>query len=160
MRYVLASFEVFWRNVLSMNMDDELTVIDAFEERYGSKHAMDRACEFLISYLSLTSANLPEIAKHGLEIATRYPNGGVGLAELQAERTKLATFLSERSAWTAWRHPDFGPIHSVYAILWHLEDPTRGGGASELISNALEATEAFRPDDEIVRTLVKNVFQA
>ena len=160
MHYVLSSFEVFWCSVLIMNIDDELTVVDAFEERFGNKRAVDRACEFLIRYLSLNRASLPEIAKSGLEFATRYQKDAVGLAELRTERTKLANFLSGRSGTTKWKHPDYGPIHAVYAILWHLEDPTHGGGASELISNAFEATEIFKSDDEIVQTLLRECFQA
>jgi hypothetical protein len=157
---MLPSFEVFWCSVLIMNINDELAVVDAFEERNGIEKAIDRACEFLIRYLSLSPDRLSEIARRGLEVAMRYRARAIGLPELGAERSKIAVFLSERSAWTEWRHPDYGPIHSVYAILWYLEDPTHGGGASEVISNAFEATKAFRPNDATVRVLLRECFQA
>ena len=143
-----------------MNIDDELTVVDAFEERNGIAKTIDRACEFLIRYLSLSPDRLSEIARCGLEVAMRYRAGAIGLPELKTERSKIAAFLGERSAWTEWRHPDYGPIHAVYAILWYLEDPMHGGGASEVISNAFEATKAFRPNDTTVLALLRECFQA
>lgn len=141
-----------------MNMHDELTIVDAFEQRYGNKSAMDRTNEFLIKYLSLGLTSIPEIAKPGLEIATKYRKGNADLVKLRTERIKLENFLRERTAWTKHSNPDYGAVHSVYALLWHLEEPVHGGGASELISDVFEATKAFRPDDQIVKSLLSECF--
>ena len=142
------------------NMDDELTIVDAFEQLCGNKSAMDCANEFLIKYVSFRLDSIPEIARPGLDVAARYRKGSADLAELRIERAKLENFLRERSAWTGWADPDYGSVHSIHAVLWYLEEPTRGGGASEVISNVLEATKAFRPDDEIVKSLLSECFQA
>ena len=141
-------------------MDDELAIVDAFEQRCGNKSAMDCANEFLIKYLSLSLDKIPEIARAGLDVAARYRKGSAELAELRTERAKLENFLRERSTWTAWTDSYFGPVHTTHAVLWHLEEPAHDGGASEVISNVLEATKAFRPDDEIVKSLLKECFQA
>jgi hypothetical protein len=143
-----------------MHIDDPLDVIDAFEARHGNGPAIGRACEFLVSYLSLKPDRLSETALRGLEVAKRYQDGRIGLADVQQERLALANFLTERSGWTAWEHPNYGPVHAVFAILWHTEKPMHGGGASELISNALAATTSLEASDDLVRSLLNEHFSA
>jgi len=141
-----------------MSMDDELRLVDRFEQRHGNESAMARASEFLIEYLSLI--DLPPIAKRGLDVATRYQRGNAGLPELIAERDKLATALKGNFASTQRGHPEYGLVQAVHAVLWHLHDPTHGGGASEVISNTFEATRSGAPDHAIVQTLLKRSFPA
>jgi hypothetical protein len=143
-----------------MHTDDPLDVVDAFEARHGNGPAIRRACEFLVSYLSSKLDRLSETALRGLEVATRHQSGRIGLTEVKQERLALANFLTERSGWTGWEHPDYGPVHAVFAILWHTEDPTRGGGASELISNALTATASLEVSDDLARSLLNKHFSA
>jgi hypothetical protein len=90
-----------------MAINDELTVVDTFEERYGRELAIDRACEFLIRYLSRLSARMPEIVRRSLEAAKNYKIGTVDITQVSAERLALATFLNEKSAWTKWRDHDY-----------------------------------------------------
>jgi len=141
-----------------MSINDELTVVDTFEERYGRELAIDRACEFLIRYLSRLSASTPELLQRSLGVAKDYRKGIVGTAELSTARVALAAFLNERSAWTEWRNGEYGPIHVAYAILWNLENPTGERQASELISNAFEATESLAKADDAVRSLLRESF--
>jgi hypothetical protein len=142
-----------------MNINDELTAVDTFEERYGRELAIDHACEFLIRYLSQLPPRVPEMVQRSLETAKRCRKGAVGMDEVRAERVALATFLNEQSAWTEWRDGGYGPVHTAYAILWNLENPTSESDASELISNAFEATKSLKPDENTVRSLLSECFR-
>ena len=140
-----------------MSLDDALTVVDQYEARHGNTSAVERACDFLISYMPLLP-NPPGIARRALDIAKQYRKGHVNNLSLQEARAALADFLTEQMAWTKWNDPHFAEIYAIYAILTCLEIPTHGGGASEIISNVLAGTETLRPNDEVVRSLLTQHF--
>src|SRR5215831_18545618 len=141
-----------------MNIYNELDIIDLFEEKFGNQESVKRACDFMASYLAGMQRPLPEIAAQGLVVAIKYKEGSALPGELEIARKRIADFLKERGAQLNYSTVEYRMAHAVEAILISYQNPTWGGGASELVSIFLDVTETFESNCDLMRTLLKEYF--
>jgi hypothetical protein len=149
--------EAFW-SYLVMDIYQELNVIDRFEERFGNRDSVRRACDFMVSYLAGMQRPLPEIAAEGLRAAIKYKEGSALASELGSARRSISDFLREPSARTNYGTPEYCMARALEAVLISYQNPTWGGGASELVSNFLDMTETFESNHELMKRLLEEYF--
>jgi hypothetical protein len=143
-----------------MDIYQDLDVIDRFEDRFGNRDSVKRACDFMVSYLAGVQRPLPEIATQGLRAAIKYREGSARADELESARRSISDFLKERRARMDYSTPEYCMAHAVEAVLMFFVDPTWPGGASEVVSNFLDLTETFESNHELLQRLLDEYFAA
>jgi|HubBroStandDraft_6_1064221.scaffolds.fasta_scaffold1591702_1 hypothetical protein len=136
-----------------MTIYDDLTPIDEFEAKYGNELAVRRACEVMTAYIGEFSP-LSKWTAEGLDIAARYRKHLISLDELVNERGALA----ERIQQTSKDLPEYRILQAVSSILWFLQYPSWGGGASEVISNFLDLLGEPESKREAIVGLIEEKF--
>jgi hypothetical protein len=138
--------------------NDDLEVIDRFEEKFGNTETVKRACDFMACYLAKLTKPFPPIAAQGLRVALDYGQGVVGREQLEIHREAISDYLREHSAWTDYESPEYCIIHSVYAALESYLRPSWGGGGSELISNFIEVSGRFEKNSSALQQCLEKSF--
>jgi hypothetical protein len=136
-----------------MTIYDDLTPIDEFEAKYGNELAVRRATEVMTAYLG-EILHLSKWAAEGLDIAARYRKHLISLDGLVNERGALA----ERIRQTSKDLPEYRILQAVSSILWFLQYPSWGGGASEVISNFLDLLGEPESKREAIVGLIEEKF--
>ena len=96
--------------------------LDAFLCEYETNHGIDktyRCCQrFMLTYLSLSAATLPEVAKDGLSIFGRFDAGLGTPAELESARVRCWEYLELRSESTQLDTPSTCAIRAAICLLY------------------------------------------
>jgi hypothetical protein len=138
--------------------NDDLGVIDRFEEKFGNIETVKRARDLMVCYLATLTKPFPRVAEQGLRVALGYKQGLVGREQLEVHRQAISDYLREHSAWTDYESPEYCIIHSVYAALESYLEPSWGGGGSELISNFIEVSGRFEKNSSALKRCLEKSF--
>jgi hypothetical protein len=141
-----------------MSIYDWLSRVDQFEEKYGNREAVLRACDLMSQYIEALSVPLPQVVAAGLRTALSFKRSEACSPDLGESEKLLSNFLKERSALTNYTNPEYALAHAVRATLVCYHNPQSPGGASELLSNFLASTELVKSDEELFGRLLKQVF--
>jgi hypothetical protein len=135
-----------------------LDVIDRFEDKFGNEESVRRACDVMVSYLSGMTRPFNKIAERGLRAAIKCKEGTIAPNDLGSELRSISDFLRERSARMDYDTPEYCIVHAVEATLMFYQNPSWGGGASEVISNFLNLTDKFECNHALLKQLLDQHF--
>ena len=138
-----------------MSIYSELNVIDDFEQRHGFDETLDRTLAFMISYLELMRAALPEPAQYALEVAKRHSKGAITPEDFEGARKALWKHLKKRHALADYETPENAIVHAAFALLTDHKDLKPGETISERVSNFLECANRLENHSGAVGSLLK-----
>ena len=141
-----------------MTICADLNIIDDFEQRHGLEDTLRRAQIFMISYLEMMENDLPEPARHSLEVAKRYSEGALAPDDLENERKALWRYLKERNASADDRTPANAIVHAAFGPLTERRDLKPGETASQRVSKFLDCANAFEDHSDSVLSLLASSF--
>jgi hypothetical protein len=141
-----------------MSIYDALNPIDDFEERHGNAEAVRRASDLMVSYMCGLTRPLPELVDRGLKTAIGYKNKEATLLEMDTIRKELTQFIKTKWLSGGEDTSKYFISRAVEGMLICCRHPAWGGGASELVSNFLEAVDKFESNHNLLKFLIKQYF--
>jgi len=145
-----------------MHIYDEIDRIDDFQEKFGLRQSVRRACDLLVSYIGGLQKPLPEIAAQGFNVALKCKEGSALLDELETARMQIVDSLRERGAYCN----QYPMEHTVSFILGCYQDLAHERGLasydsdfpSNFVFHSLERVEEFESNHELFRRLIREYF--
>ena len=101
-------------------MESQVEFVEDYERLFGARQAYRCARAFMIAYFALIQAPLPEVARHGLDVAQRYLRGEATDADLEAARMACWEALEAREARSDFKfnNPEICALGAPIAFLW------------------------------------------
>ena len=96
-----------------MDIYDEIDIIEDFQEKFGLRQSVRRACDLLVSYIGGLQKSLPEIAAQGFHVAIKCREGSALPDEVETARMQIVNSLRERRAY----YSQYPMEHTVSFIL-------------------------------------------
>jgi hypothetical protein len=145
-----------------MDIYDEIDIIEDFQEKFGLRQSVRRACDLLVSYISGLQKPLPGIAAQGFNIAIKCKEGSALLDEVETARMQIVNSLRE---WGAYCN-QYLIEHTVSFILGCYQDLAHERGLasydsdfpSDFVFHSLERIERLESNHELFRKLLKEYF--
>jgi len=145
-----------------MHIYDEIDRIDDFQEKFGLRQSVRRACDLLVSYIGGLQKPLPEIAAQGFNVAIKCKEGSALLDEVETARMRIVNSLKERGAYIN----QYPMEHTVSFILRCYQDLAHERGLasydsdfpSSFVFHSLERVEEFESNHELFRRLATEYF--
>jgi hypothetical protein len=136
----------------------DLNVVDDFEEQHGFDEALTRARAFMIAYMELMHGALPGPARRGLDVAKRWSEGALRMADVESARYELWKYIMERHAVVDYQTPAHAIAHAAFGPLTDRNDLKPGETISERVSNFLECANRFEDQSVAGSLLLKSMF--
>jgi len=145
-----------------MDIHREIKIINDFQEKFGLRHSVRRACDLLVSYIGGLQKPLPEIAAQGFNVAIKCKGGSTLPDEVETARMQIVDSLRERSAY----YNQYPIEHAVSFILGCYRDLAHERGFAsydydfpyEFVSASLERIDTFESNHELFGKLLKEYF--
>jgi hypothetical protein len=145
-----------------MDIYDKINMIDDFQEKFGMRQSVRRACDLLVSYIGGLQKPLPEIAAQGFNVAIKCKEGSALPNEVETARMQIVDWLRKRGAYC-----DQYPIeHTVSFILECYRDLAHEWGLashnedfpSEFVYYSLESIDTFDSNHKLFGKLLREYF--
>ena len=145
-----------------MDIYDEIDIIEDFQEKFGLRQSVRRACDLLVSYIGGLQKPLPEIAAQGFNVAIKCKEGSAVLDEVATARMQIVNSLRE---WGAYSN-QYPMEHTVSFILGCYQDLAHERGLAsydrlfpvDFVFHSLERVDKFDSNHELFRKLLREYF--
>jgi len=145
-----------------MDIHREIKIINDFQEKFGLRHSVRRACDLLVSYIGGLQKPLSEIAAQGFNVAIKCKEGSALPDEVETARMQAVDLLRERGAY----YNQYPIEHMVFFILGCYRDLAHERGLAsydsdfpyEFVSASLERIDTFESNHELFGKLLKEYF--
>jgi hypothetical protein len=145
-----------------MDIYDEIVIIDDFQEKFGLRESIRRACDLVVSYIGGLQKPLPEIAAQGFSVAIKFKEGSALPDEAETARMQIVNSLRE---WGAYCN-QYPMEHTVSFILGCYQDLAHERGLasydrdfpSDFVFHSLERIDTFESNHELFRKLLRQYF--
>jgi hypothetical protein len=144
-----------------MDIYKEISIVLDFQEKFGQRESVRRACDLLVSYIDGLQKPLPQSAALGFNIAIKCREGSALPDEVETARVQIVDSLYKRGENYPYRVE-----HVVSYILGCYRDLSRERGLAayeyqfvhEFAYYSLEAIEAFESNHWLFGKLLKEYF--
>ena len=145
-----------------MDIYDEIDIVLDFQEKFGLRESVRRACDLMVSYIGGLQKPLPETAAQGFNVAIKCKEGSALPDEVETARMQIVNLLKERGAYC-----NQYPIeHTVSFILRCYQDLAHERGLasydrdfpSDFVFHSLERIDTFESNHELFGKLLKECF--
>ena len=145
-----------------MDIHREIKIINDFQEKFGLRQSVRRACDLLVSYIGGLQTPLPEIPAQGFNVALKCKEGSALPGEVETARVQIVNSLRE---WGAYSN-QYPMEHTVSFILGCYQDLAHERGLAsydsdfpyEFVSASLERIDTFESNHELFGKLLKEYF--
>lgn len=147
-----------------MDIYDEINIVNDFQEKFGMRQSVRRACDLLVSYIGRLQRSLPEIAAQGFHVAIKCKEGSALPDEVETARKQIVDSLRERRAY----YNQYPMEHTVSYILRCYRDLAHERGVAsyddefpyEFVYYSLERIDKFESNHELFGILLKEHFSS